>query len=244
MRSGFGSSCGGAPPRVGVAEFRSADPAVRRGPSWRRPPVRTLTSLPLVLFPLLVHAPSSRAQDPLSAPSAAIVPFVELNFRGERGKIADGTFDFSNGVAFGVGLSGWLSGTFGLGVRGSYARTEHCQSFPIVGAACPGSDVTLWRGLGELSFRVKPRVPGYFLIGGGVTVVSPEDEEPSLFSDGAKHTEPTLTAGAGLDLRVSRRGFAKVELRLYIQVPEDQAGVELNSTQRDLAVNFGFAYRL
>lgn len=210
----------------------------RRGAPWARP----LFSL-FALFLL----PAPAAGQEVGAPSVALVPFIELNFRGERAQTREGdSVDFSNGPAFGVGLSSWLSGTFGLNLRGSYARTEHCVSRPITGAFCIGGDVTLWRGMVELAFRVKPRVPGYFLIGGGVTRVSEDVPEEGGAVSGGSEVEPTFAAAAGLDLPVGRSAFARFELRFYVQVPasDEQAVLEVNSTQKDVAVNVGFGYRL
>ncbi|MBI4512613.1 MAG: hypothetical protein HY702_00745, partial [Gemmatimonadetes bacterium] len=49
-------------------------------------------------------------------------------------------------------------------------------------------------------------MPGYFLVGAGVTMLLLEDG--AIFSDGGTHLEPTFSAAAGLDLNLIRRGFA------------------------------------
>lgn len=169
-----------------------------------------------------------------------VIPTVELNFRGERGKFAGDPFEFGNGPAFGLRAHAWLTDVFGVTAHGSYARTDHCQP---VQRTCTRDEVTLWHGLGELAVRVKPGVPGYFIVGGGVTIVSPDADASDAFR-APSHVEPTLTAGAGADLRVSRRAIFRLDLRFYFVIPEDQEGLEMKSTQTDFAVGLGLGYRL
>jgi hypothetical protein len=182
------------------------------------------------------------AQDRRGTPTGLyLIPTLELNFRGERGQTtAGGAFEFGNGPAFGLRAHAWLTDLFGVSAHGSYARTGHCE--PDIDF-CTQNEVTLWHGLGELTVRVKPGVPGYFLIGGGVTVVSPDADAAPAFRT-SSHVEPTLTAGAGLDLGLSRRAIVRLDLRLYFVIPKEQAGVEVSSTQTDFALGVGVGYRL
>lgn len=185
----------------------------------------------------LAPAPA-RAQEPVPVPNLSVVPVLELNFRGERGEFGGEPFDFGNGPAFGLRLHAWLSPVFGVAAHGSFARASHCQP-----GFCTPREATLWRGVGELAVKVRPGVPGYFIVGGGVTYVAPDADATGIFQ-GPDHLEPTLTAGAGVDFRVSGRGAFRLEARLYLLIPEEQEGLQMNSTQRDFAIGLGYAHRL
>lgn len=178
------------------------------------------------------------AQETEPLPRLHVVPIVELNFRGQRAETESGPLEFGNGPAFGLRLHGWLSPTFGLALHGSFARVSHCA--PDL-ALCTQREVTLSRGLAELSVRVKPGVPGYFIVGGGVTYVAPDADaffgEPEGF-------EPTLTGGLGIDFRVTERGGVRLEARLYLQIPQEQEGRETEANQIDFAFGIGYAHRL
>lgn len=182
------------------------------------------------------------AQDRRETPTGIyLIPTLELNFRGERGRFGGGGgFEFRNGPAIGLRAHAWLTDVFGLSAQGSYARTAHCRTDL---GQCSDNEVTLWHGLGELAVRVKPGVPGYFLIGGGVTVVSPDADAGDIFRT-PSHAEPTLTAGAGLDFGLSERAIVRLDLRFYFVLPKDQTGIEMNSTQTDFAIGVGVGYRL
>lgn len=182
-----------------------------------------------------------RAQEERGTPLGLyVMPTLELNFRGERGQRGNDPFEFGNGPAFGLRAHAWLTDVFGVTVQGSRARAPHCQ--PLQGLCTP-DEVTLWHGLGELAVRVKPGVPGYFLVGGGVTVVSPDADASDAFRT-ESHAEPTLTAGAGVDLRAGDRAIFRLDLRFYFVIPKDQNGLEMGSTQTDFAIGLGLGYRL
>lgn len=188
---------------------------------------------------------TGRAQERSSAepPTVALVPMLEANFRGDRGSAPGGDrVQFSNGLTFGLRAHAWLSETLGVSAHGGFARAGYC--FEGASSFCTtGNEVTLWRALGELTARVKPRVPGYFVVGGGVMVVAPDED--ALFSDGSSLLEPTVSAAAGIDFRVSRRGFARLELRTYLIFPEEQPGLaDTDSSQLDFALGLGFGYTL
>ena len=169
-----------------------------------------------------------------------VMPTVELNFRGERGTFSGDPFKVGNGPAFGLRAHAWLTDVFGVTVQGSHARAGHCQPRQ---ATCTHNEVTLWHGLGELAVRVKPGVPGYFVVGGGVTVVAPDADASDAFQ-APSHAEPTLTAGAAADLRAGPRAIFRLDLRFYFVIPKDQEGLEMNSTQTDFAIGLGLGYRL
>ena len=191
------------------------------------------------LFLLSPRPAPAQEREPEPLPRLHVLPIVELNFRGQRGEFSDDPFKFGNGPAFGLRLHGWLSPTFGLAAHGSFARVSHC---PEPGF-CTAREVTLWRGLAELSVRVKPGVPGYFIFGGGVTYVAPDADATDVFQ-GPEHLEPTLTGGLGIDFRVTERGAVRLEGRLYLQIPEEQEGLEMEANQIDVALGVGYAHRL
>jgi hypothetical protein len=199
--------------------------------------------------PPVAHA---QERDEQGLPHLAVGPFVELTWRGARGELPapEGSvpdeFRFGDGPAFGVRLHWWSTPTFGLAMQGSFGRASHCVSGDV--RFCTHGQVSLWRGVAELTPKVKARVPGYFIAGGGVTWVDPDDDEEvrQLGFWAPAHAEITLTAGAGLDLRTGRRGAARVEFRWYVTLPQDQEELvpRMNSRQTDFAFGLGYVLRL
>lgn len=191
----------------------------------------------------LTAAPASaQFEEPDTIRPWAIGPFIEATFRGARGTAAGEDLDFANGPAFGARLERRLGRTLTFGVLGSYARSAEQTGAGAAGTGEQG-DMTLLNFAGELVFRVKPEVPGYFLFGGGVHFVSPDADE-NRFGRSDDYIEPLAVVGLGLEPFSRRNGALRLYGRLYITATADQPGFnETNSLSTDFALGLIYVLR-
>ena len=96
---------------------------------------------------------------------------------------------------------------------------------------------------GELLLRVKPRIPGYFILGGGAQNVRPVGDDPAQITGTESFTEPFGIVGAGYEFAATRRRAFRINFRLYLINPSDQGGYEPNSIEVDFVVGAAFILR-
>lgn len=190
--------------------------------------------------------------EPDTRPRLGIGAFAEATFRGSRGKVADDDLSFDNGPALGLTLGYRVGRALSLDVSGSWARSEErLQSGQGGVDALKFGDMTLWQLWGELVFRLKPSVPGYFLLGGGARRVVPDKVDPddlttARFTREDSYTEPIVSLGAGLEFRAGEHGAVRAYLRIYTGPPADLGGrtSETNSLATDFALGAALFYRM
>lgn len=217
--------------------------------------ISTLIMLALITFagqaPVEAQEVDDPAQDPFAEPDSiprfALGPIIELTFRGSLGKLADGTtIDLSNGPAFGARVEFRLSRTGTFVLRGSYARTEEKVELSGGGEVF-GAKLTEIEGAAELLLKLKPTVPGYFIVGAGARYVDPDAVDPgdpttARFTKEESSTEPLATAGLGLELGNRRRGAFRIEGRLYFAVPTSQE-FDTKGVVTDFALGLSYVFR-
>lgn len=214
---------------------------------------RALTLSLGVLASAVVAAVPLHAQfeEPDTTPRFGIGPVIELTFRGTRAKIGDNNLRFDNGPAIGLRADVRLGRTVSFDVAGTWARSEEKLESGSGGVdTILGGDMTIWQLMGELIFRVKPSVPGYFVIGGGVRRVIPDEEDPldpgtARFTSDEPFNEPIVTIGLGLQFTGGRHFAARPEIRWYIGPPEDLGGAssDTKSLSADFVLGFSMLYR-
>ena len=156
--------------------------------------------------------------------------------------VMDPNVDFSDGPAFGARLERRLGRTISLGVLGSYARSS--EKFDAGGGnIIERGDLTLLNLAGELVFKVKPQVPGYFVFGGGARFVSPD--EGNRFGRTDDYMEPMAVVGLGLEAFSRRIGVLRAYGRLYVTATADQGSGfgETNSMSTDFALGLNYLFR-
>lgn len=177
--------------------------------------------------------------EPDTIPKWAVGPYIEATFRGALGELADGrTLDLSNGSAFGARVEYRVGGATALGISGSYARSSE----KFAGAAT-GGDLTIVNLVGEVLWRVKPSVPGYFVFGAGVRYSAPKEDDP-LFGNADSYTEPLGVIGLGIEPLRRRRGLLRLYLRLYIVATAEQPIASTSSLRTDVALGLAYLFRL
>ncbi len=209
-----------------------------------------VSSLCLVLAGLLANTTPSWAQfeEPDTVPRFSIGGFVDLNLRGNRGDASNGNVkvSFSNGATFGARLDYRVTRSLGLGVRASYGRSEEKQQREATTGFSEGSFTHLMFA-GELLLRVKPSVPGYFVLGGGVRYVDPgadaSDESADQFTQFDSFTEPFGLLGVGLEFASTRRRAVRIDFRTYLVSPANEPRINTNSLEVDFALGLSFLYR-
>ncbi|HSG82086.1 MAG TPA: outer membrane beta-barrel protein [Gemmatimonadota bacterium] len=166
--------------------------------------------------------------------------FFDLNFRGTRGQAGGNQFAFTNSPSGGLRLDYRLTGTLTLGAFGSYTRAkEKLKGGDTV--IPPDARLTVIQVGGELLIRVKPRIPGYFILGGGAQLVDPEGD--LAFTGSESFTEPFGVAGAGYEFASTRRRAFRLNFRLYLINPSDQVNYEPKSIEVDFVLGAAFIIR-
>ncbi len=170
--------------------------------------------------------------------------FFDLNFRGSRGQTVSGVkIDFTNSPAGGLRLDYRITGTLALGVFGSYTRVQEkltdVSGDIIIGTA----HFNIFQFGGELALRVKPQIPGYFLLGGGAQLVQPAGDDPAQITGTDSFTEPFGIVGAGYEFASTRKRAFRINFRLFLVNPSDQGGYEPKSIEVDFVVGAAFILR-
>lgn len=194
----------------------------------------------LTLIPALATPARAQFEEPDTVGGFAIGPFVELLFRGQRGTTvsAGSEISYTGGPGFGLRLEYRLTRTFTLGATASYSNPDEEQVLPN-NATIPGEGATHFQFTGEAHLRVKPNIPGYFVLGGGVRRGDPDS--------GAVHTreftEPMGILGVGLQFASRRHWAGRLEFRGYFLSPADQPGMDMESLETDFAIGLGVIFR-
>lgn len=184
-------------------------------------------------------------EEPDTVPSWAIGPYIEATFRGAKGTI-EGTrkLDWSNGAVFGLRGERRVGRTATLALSGNYGRTK--EKFKTGGgseSSTTGGSISVVNLVGELLFKVKPQVPGYFIFGAGARFVSP-DSDDSFFGREDSYVEPLGVVGLGVEALSRRRGALNVYLRFYIAATTEQPLQSTNSLSTDFAIGLNYLFRL
>ncbi|MEE9134047.1 MAG: hypothetical protein V3U13_10840 [Gemmatimonadota bacterium] len=208
--------------------------------------MRRVAWLPASLGLLAIIASPVRAQfeEPDTIPRFSIGATAELVFRGKRGETSQGTdVSFGGGPALGLRLEYRLTSTLGIAAAGSWAHPK--ERLRGANFAISSSDAfNMWQFSGELMLRVKPKIPGFFILGGGVRYTDPVSVDPGDYQHNVtSFTEPLGIIGAGVELARRRSRLFKVDFRLYMVAPSDQLKFETKSVELDLGVDLEFLLR-
>ena len=208
--------------------------------------LRKAETLTFSLALLATFAVPARAQfeeeDTLPRWDAGIT--LGLNFRGTRGQTLGGVdVKLSNSPSAGLQLDYRLTGTLTFGAFGNYSRTTEKLSSPdgttLVGLA----HFNVIQFGGELLLRIKPRIPGYFILGGGAEYVSAQGDDPSQVTDADSFMEAFGIAGAGYEFASTRRRAFRINFRFYLINPSNQVNYVPKSIQVDFVVGAAFILR-
>lgn len=203
----------------------------------------------LTLLLVAASALPARAQfeDADTIPRFSIGATAELVFRGTRGETTSGTrqkVSFGGGPPLGLRAEYRLTRTFYGGLAASWARLdERLETEQTRTSSTEG--FTQLQFTGELLFKVKPSIPGYFILGGGARYVSPDSDDPDDYVHNVdSFTEPLGILGAGVEIgsRVSR--VFKLDFRLYFVSPAEQLEFDTKSVAIDFAFGVVFMLRL
>lgn len=189
-----------------------------------------------------------RAQfdEPDSIPRFSIGATIEAVFRGKRGDTPTLNQDisFGGGPPVGLRVEYRVTRTLAVGAAGSWGRLNEKQEGG--GSRTVSSEgFSQWQGTGELHLKVKPSIPGYFILGGGARRIIPDSDDPA---DHFHSVDPftdvvgILGAGIGLGSRASR--VFKLDLRLYLVSPGEQLRFETKSVATDFSIGFSAMLRL
>ena len=151
--------------------------------------------------------------------------FFDLTFRGSRGQTANGVkIDFTNSPSAGLRLEYRVTGTLTLGGFGSYTRVHEKLTTTSGDKVIGTANFDIIQVGGELLLRVKPRIPGYFILGGGAQNVRPVGDDPAQVTGTESFTEPFGIVGAGYEFASTRRRAFRINFRLYLINPFNPLG--------------------
>ena len=204
--------------------------------------VRQLASLPALLWLVTTVATPAHAQfeEPDTIPRFAVGATAEAVFRGKRGETPGGDdISFGGGPAFGVRLEYRLSPTLGIAAAGSYASPQE-----TVGAGSNPDGFTMLQFSGELMLRVKPNIPGFFILGGGARYTDASGSDPnSQWHNVTSFTDPMGIVGAGIELGRRQNRMFKIDFRLYLVAPSEQVAFETKSMEIDFGIDVALLFR-
>ncbi len=209
---------------------------------------RRAATLALSIACLILYAATARAQfeEPDTISRFSVGPTFEVVFRGQRGVDSDGDakIAFGGGPPVGARLEYRLTGTLAIGVGGSWARLKEQQELANSKNVNPGG-FTQWQGVGELMFKVKPNIPGYFILGGGARYIVPDSDkaEQNLHNDDP-FTDVMGILGAGIELGSRIKRVFKLDFRFYLAAPAEQDRIDEKSMELDYSMGLGLMFRL
>ncbi len=204
--------------------------------------------LPLSFACVAMFATSARAQfeEPDTIPRFSIGATVEIVFRGVRGESPSGAenVSFGGGPPVGARMDYRLTRTLAIGAAGSWARlNEKLESSSSKRTSTEG--FSQWQVSGELMLKVKPNIPGYFILGGGARRIIPDSDQPEDYlHDVEPFTDGMGILGAGVELGSRRSRTFKFDFRFYLVSPSNQLQVETKSVSVDFALGLSLMLRL
>ena len=204
----------------------------------------------LVAASVFAAPASAQFEEPDTIPRFAVGPFVEANFRGKRGErevpgeTAASEVSFGNGPGYGVRGEYRISGTVTFAATASYASTDEMLKSAGTTQSTEG-DFSQFQFAGALALKLKPRVPGYVILGGGARIVdSAADEQERQWHSVETWTEPMGLVGLGIELGSRRHYMFRVEFRFYlVSLGGDREDFATNSLGTDSSLGLAFLYR-
>ncbi len=209
---------------------------------------RRAATLALSIACLILYAATARAQfeEPDTIPRFSIGPTFEVVFRGQRGEadINGERISFGGGPPVGARLEYRLTRTLAIGAGGSWARLNEKRE-TTSSKTVSSEGLTQWQGVGELMLKVKPNIPGYFILGGGARHIVPDSDNPVDYRhDVEPFTDVMGILGAGLELGSRTSRVVKLDFRFYLVSPVEQTNITMKSLSLDFAIGFGLMFRL
>lgn len=210
-------------------------------------PVRRIVWLSVLACSLAIIATPAHAQfeEEDTIPRFAVGVTGELVFRGSRGQTEDGRdVSLGGGPAAGLRLEYRLTRTLEIAAAGSYARPSERVEASNTTLTSP-DPFNMFQFSGELLLRVKPNIPGFFILGGGVRYTDPISSNPADQQHNVDpFTEPLGILGAGIAFGQRRSRLFKVDFRLYFVSPSQQLRFDTKSMEVDFGVDLEFLLRL
>ncbi|NIR45073.1 MAG: porin family protein [Gemmatimonadetes bacterium] len=199
------------------------------------------------LLVLGVTAPASaQFEEADTLPRFSVGAFGDFGFRNKRGETAAGDeVSFTSSPGGGLRLDYRLTQTLTLAAFGSYTRVQERVEFSDGTVSVFDPHFDLFHFGGELLVRVKPRIPGYFILGGGAQHVAPEGDDPGLqLTSTDSFTETFGIAGAGYEFASTRGRAFRVNFRFFLINPADQERYNPKSIEIDFVLGAAFILRL
>jgi len=201
-----------------------------------------VTRWTLVALALAVRAAPSGAQDgrPRRAFEPAVATTASVTLFGRRFSAINNDYGYKNSV--GVGLWGELPITrrTGLVALATISPLSAQQSEGRNANSALYRDVLSFAADLGLGARLKPAVPVFFLVGGGVHAAThyanPESSGSAL--------EPQGMFAVGYDAASRGRWRVRTAVVAHVVKPADPGGVELKSTTLDWAFHVGGHFAL
>jgi hypothetical protein len=196
---------------------------------------------------LAIAAPPARAQfeEPDTVPRFAVGVTGEIVFRGTRGELDTGTeVSFGGGPVVGARLEYRVTRTLTVGVAGGWGRLDERLEDPNT-RTVSAEGFSQLQFTGEFLLRVKPNIPGYFILGGGARRVDPDSKDPVQYQHNVRtFTEGMGVVGAGVELGSRRARTFKLDFRFYLVSPAEQIKFETKSVATDFAITLGLLFRV
>ncbi len=201
--------------------------------------------LALALSLLLATPAVAQFEEPDTVPKFSVGIFANLNFRGSRGQTTSGVdVSLSNGFDAGARLDYRIARTVTFGLSASYAPTKEKLTDKRSDTVVIGLDgIVQLQFAGELLIRVKPQIPGYFIVGGGARVVNSSAVEGGQLTSLETFTDPFGEIGAGLEFASTSKRAFRFDMRLYLVMPSDQTSYEVKTISTEFSFGFTGLYR-
>jgi hypothetical protein len=199
--------------------------------------------LALVLLASFVAPARGQFEEEDTLPRFDAGLFLDFNFRGTRGQTLGGVeVKLNNSLAVGLRFDYRATGTLTLGAFGSYSRTDEKLTSQDGTVATGIANFNIFQFGGELLLRVKPQIPGYFILGGGAQHVTSAGDDPQI-TDPGSFTEPFGIIGAGYEFASTRRRAFRINLRFHLINPSEQLNAEPKSISVDFVLGAAFILR-
>lgn len=204
------------------------------------PPILSLAILSAIGAPAW-----AQFEEPDTVPRFSIGPSFEVVFRGQRGSDISGEakVSFGGGPPVGARMEYRLTRTLAIGAGGSWARLNEQQELQNSKNVNPGK-FTQWQGVGELMLKVKPKIPGYFIFGGGARHIVPDGESALNLHNVDPFTDVMGILGAGVELGSRKSHVFKLDFRFYLVSPAEQELIDTKGLALDFAMGLGLMFRL